>query len=56
MELWRRIVFNVCVTHSTYNTRCIRIWCPVGKERSLLTVIGRERINRNVVFNAYEPT
>ena len=55
-ELWRRIVFNVCVTRPTHNTRCTRTWCPVGKERSLLTVNGRERVNRNAALNACKPT
>ena len=44
-------------THNTtHNTRCTRAWCEVGKERPLLTVRGRERVNLNAALHAYEPT
>ena len=42
--------------HPTHNTRCTRAWCEVGKERPLLTVSGRERVNLNAALNAYDPT
>ena len=39
-----------------HNTRCTRAWCEGGKERPLLTVSGRERVNLKAALNAYEPT
>ena len=41
--------------HPTYNTRCTRAWCQTGKERPLLTVSGRERVNLNAALNAHAP-
>jgi len=40
----------------THNTRATHVWTKTGKERPLLTVSGRERVNRNAARNAHVPT
>ena len=50
------VLYYADAAHPTHNTRCTRAWCEVGKERSLLTVSGRERVNLNAALNAYAPT
>ena len=56
VERCKTVLYYADAAHPTHNTRCTRAWCPVGKERPLLTVSGRERVNRNAALNDYEPT
>ena len=42
--------------HPTHNTRATHVWTQTGKERPLLTVSGRERVNLNAARNAHAPT
>ena len=42
--------------HPTHNTRASHVWTQTGKERPLLTVSGRERVNLNAALNAHCPT
>ena len=48
-----RGVFRRCATRAT---RATHIWTETGKERPLLTVSGRERVNLNAALNAHCPT
>jgi transposase len=56
VERGEAVLYYADAAHPTHNTRCTRAWCEVGKERPLLTVSGRERVNLNAALNAYEPT
>ncbi len=50
------VLFYADAAHPTHNTRCTRAWCATGRERPLLTVSGRERVNLNAALNAHAPT
>ncbi len=50
------VLYYADAAHPTHNTRCTRAWCATGKERPLLTVSGRERVNLNAALNAHAPT
>ena len=39
------VVYFVDAGHPTHNTRATHVWTETGKERPLLTVSGRERVN-----------
>ncbi|MGI4867122.1 MAG: IS630 family transposase [Janthinobacterium lividum] len=56
VERGKAVLYYADAAHPTHNTRCTRAWCAVGKERPLLTVSGRERVNLNAALNAYDPT
>ena len=56
VERGEAVLYYADAAHPTHNTRCTRAWCQVGKERPLLTVSGRERVNLNAALNAYDPT
>ena len=56
VERGEAVRYYADAAHPTHNTRCTRAWCAVGKERPLLTVSGRERVNLNAALNAYDPT
>ena len=42
--------------HPTHTPCTTHVWTETGKERPLLTVSGRERVNRNAALNAHCPT
>lgn len=56
VERGQAVLYYADAAHPTHNTRCTRAWCEVGKQRPLLTVSGRERVNLNAAVNAYAPT
>jgi transposase len=56
VERGEAVLYYADAAHPTHNTRCTRAWCEGGKERPLLTVSGRERVNLNAALKAYEPT
>lgn len=56
VERGEAVLYYADAAHPTHNTRVSRAWCAVGKERPLLTVSGRERVNLNAALNAYAPT
>jgi len=56
VERGEAVLYYADAAHPTHPTRCTRAWCAVGKERPLLTVSGRERVNLNAALNAYAPT
>ena len=56
VERGEAVLYYADAAHPTHNTRCTRAWCEVGKERPLLTVSGRERVNLNAALDAYDPT
>ena len=49
-------VYFADAAHPTHNTRSTYVWTETGKERPLLTVSGRERVNLNAALNAVVPT
>ena len=49
-------VYFADAAHPTHNTRATHVWTQTGKERPLLTVSGRERVNLNAALNAFVPT
>ena len=49
-------VYFADAAHPTHNTRSTYVWTEAGKERPLLTVSGRERVNLNAALNAVVPT
>ena len=49
-------VYFADAAHPTHNTRATHVWTQTGKERPLLTVSGRERVNLNSALNAVAPT
>lgn len=56
VERGEAVLYYADAAHPTHNTRCTRAWCEKGKERPLLTVSGRDRVNLNAALNAYCPT
>ncbi|MBU6122997.1 IS630 family transposase [Hymenobacter siberiensis] len=50
------VVYFADAAHPTHNTRATHVWTETGKERPLLTVSGRERVNLNAARNAHCPT
>lgn len=50
------VVYFADAAHPTHNTRASYVWTETGKERPLLTVSGRERVNLNAALNAVVPT
>ena len=49
------VVYFVDAALPTHNTRATHVWTETGKERPLLTVSGRERVNLNAALNALPP-
>ena len=49
-------VYFADAAHPTHNTRATHVWTETGRERPLLTVSGRERVNLNAALNALVPT
>ena len=50
------VVYFADAAHPTHNTRATHVWTQTGRERPLLTVSGRERVNLNAALNAQYPT
>jgi transposase len=50
------VVYFADAAHPTHNTRATHVWTETGKERPLLTVSGRERVNLNAALNAHCPS
>ena len=55
-EAGEAVVYFADAAHPTHNTRATHVWTETGKERPLLTVSGRERVNLNAALNAHVPT
>ncbi len=55
-EAGEAVVYFADAAHPTHNTRATYVWTETGKQRPLLTVSGRERINLNAALNALSPT
>ena len=55
-EAGEAVVYFADAAHPTHNTRATHVWTETGKERPLLTVSGRERVNLNAALNAFAPT
>jgi len=55
-EAGEAVVYFADAAHPTHNTRATYVWTETGKERPLLTVSGRERVNLNAALNAVSPT
>ena len=55
-EAGKAVVYFADAAHPTHNTRPSYVWTQAGKERPLLTVSGRQRVNLNAALNAYCPT
>lgn len=55
-EAGQAVVYFADAAHPTHNTRATHVWTQTGKERALLTVSGRERVNLNAALNAHCPT
>ena len=55
-EAGQAVVYFADAAHPTHNTRATHVWTETGKERPLLTVSGRERVNLNAALNAHCPT
>ena len=55
-EAGTAVVYFADAAHPTHNTRATHVWTQTGKERPLLTVSGRERVNLNAALNAHVPT
>ena len=55
-EAGEAVVYFADAAHPTHNTRATHVWTQTGKERPLLTVSGRERVNLNAALNAHCPT
>ena len=55
-EAGTAVVYFADAAHPTHNTRATHVWTQTGKERPLLTVSGRERVNLNAALNAHAPT
>ena len=49
-------VYFMDAVHPTHNTRSTYGWILKGKEKELLTVSGRDRVNINGALNALDPT
>ena len=49
------VVYFADAAHPTHNPRAPHVWTETGKERPLLPVSGRERVNRNAARNAHCP-
>ena len=56
VEAGEAVVYFADAAHPTHNTRATHVWTETGKEWPLLTVSGRERVNRNAALNAHAPT
>lgn len=55
-EAGEAVVYFADAAHPTHNTRASYVWTETGKERPLLAVSGRERVNLNAALNAVVPT
>lgn len=55
-EAGEAVVYFADAAHTTHNTRATHVWTETGKERPLLTVSGRERVNLNAALNAHCPS
>jgi len=55
-EAGEAVVYFADAAHPTHNTRATHGWTETGKERPLLPVSGRERVNLNAALNVFAPT
>ena len=55
-EAGEAVVYFADAVHPTHNTRPSYVWTQKGKERPLLTVSGRHRVNLNAALNGHCPT
>jgi transposase len=55
-EAGEAVAYFADAAHPTHNTRATHVWTETGKERPLLTVSGRERVNLNAALNAHCPS
>jgi transposase len=55
-EAGEAVVYFADAAHPTHNTRATHVWIETGKQRPLLTVSGRERVNLNAALNAHCPS
>ena len=55
-EAGEAVVYFADAAHPTHNTSATHVWTETGKERPLLTVSGRERVNLNAACNARLPS
>ena len=55
-EAGEAVVYFADAAHPTHNTRPSYVWTQVGKERPLLTVSSRHRVNLNAALNAHVPS
>lgn len=55
-EAGQAVVYFADAAPPTHNTRATHVWTQTGKERPLLTVSGRERVNLNAALNAHAPS
>lgn len=54
-EAGEAVVNFANAARSTHKTRPTHVWTETGRERPLLTVSVRERVNLNAVLNAHCP-
>ena len=54
-EAGEAVVYFADAAHSTHNTHTTHVWTHTGKERPLLPVSARERVNLNAALNAHCP-
>ena len=55
-EAGEAVVYFADTAHSTHNTHATHVWTHTGKERPLLPVSARERVNLNAALNAHCPS
>ena len=55
-EAGEAVVYFADAAHPTHNTRATHVWTETGKQRPLLTVSGRHRVNLNAALNAHVPS
>ncbi len=55
-EAGEAVVYFADAAHPTHNTRATHVWTQTGKERPLLTLSGRERVNLNAALHAHCPS
>lgn len=51
-EAGEAVVYFADAAHPIHNTRATHVWTETGKERPLLSVSGRDRVNLNAALNA----
>ncbi len=55
-EAGQAVVYFADAAPPTHNTRATHVWTETGKERPLLTVSGRERVDLNAALHAHCPS